>query len=246
MRVPAPSLAARILWDPLLAAVFPCGCAHCDVPLDHPTRGPLCLGCWETLPRHRHPACRCGTPLGVPGPCGRCRRELSAVSAGASLGPFEGALRSLLHALKYEGQRRAADRLAELMADDPAVRSVLEGELVLVPVPLHPVRRRARGFNQSELLARELARRVPSLPAAPEVLVRRRDTASQTGLSAAQRRRNVRGAFAVRHRSRVAGRRVVLVDDVLTTGATVRECARVLREAGAREVRLLTAARVPR
>jgi predicted amidophosphoribosyltransferase len=78
---------------------------------------------------------------------------------------------------------------------------------------------------------------------APEVLVRRRDTASQTGLTAAQRRRNVRGAFAIRHRSRVTGQKLILVDDVLTTGATVRECAQALRSAGAREVQVLTAAR---
>jgi ComF family protein len=102
---------------------------------------------------------------------------------------------------------------------------------------------RKRGFNQSELLAEELGRRA-GLAAAASALVRRTDTPPQTGLSAAARRANVRGAFAVRRRGLVAGRTVVLVDDVLTTGATASACARALTQAGAREVRLLTAARV--
>jgi competence protein ComFC len=114
---------------------------------------------------------------------------------------------------------------------------------VLVPVPLHPRRKRERGFNQAELLALEVGRRM-HLPVAAAALVRRKDTEAQAGLSAAARRRNVRGAFAVRRRSAVAGKVVVLVDDVLTTGATAAACAGLLREAGAAEVRLLAVARV--
>jgi ComF family protein len=113
---------------------------------------------------------------------------------------------------------------------------------VLIPVPLHPRRRRARGYNQAEWLAAELARRA-GLELAPAALVRRADTPPQTGLSAAARRANMRGAFAVRQRARVCGRVVVVVDDVLTTGATVLACALALSGAGAREVRLLTLAR---
>ena len=244
MSVPGSSLATRIFWDPLVAAVFPSQCPSCARLLDAPSCGPLCLACWETLPRHRPDPCGCGTPLATrEGPCGRCRRNLSPFEAGASLGPFEGSLRSALHALKYKGHRRAARLLAAALASEPSVQRLLVDGAVLVPVPLHPLRRRERGFNQAELLARELARRATGVLVAPEVLVRRRDTPSQTGLTAAQRRRNVRGAFAIRHRSRVTGQKLILVDDVLTTGATVRECARALRSAGAREVQVLTAAR---
>jgi ComF family protein len=120
---------------------------------------------------------------------------------------------------------------------------VLSRDVVLVPVPLHPRRRRERGFNQAELLAAALGRRY-GLVVASGVLVRRKDTAPQTGLSAAARRANVAGAFAVRHRGAVAGRLLVLVDDVVTTGATARVCAALLRGAGATDVRLLSAARV--
>jgi ComF family protein len=162
---------------------------------------------------------------------------------GLSLGPYEGSLRTLIHELKYRGRRRVAARLAELLLAAPRATAVFGAGSVLVPVPLHPRRRRERGFNQAELLARELAVRV-GLVLSAAALVRRKDTPPQTGLSAAARRSNVEGAFAVRRRAQVAGRAVVLVDDVLTTGATARACVRVLREAGASEVRVVTAARV--
>lgn len=136
-----------------------------------------------------------------------------------------------------------AARLAEAALRDPSVRAVVPSGAMLVPVPLHPRRRRERGFNQSELLAREIARRTGTL-VVPGALVRRQDTRPQTGLSAAARRANVKDAFAVRQRARIAGRCVVLIDDVFTTGATAQACARVLREAGALDVRLLTLARV--
>jgi ComF family protein len=240
----APAAAWRLV-DPLLALVFPTRCPSCAEMLRHPSRGPLCDPCWAALPRHRRPLCACGLPRAVDASprCGRCRRGLDPTASGASLGPYEGSLRAVLHELKYRGRRRVAARLAEEMLGTEAVRRLLTGEVVLVPVPLHPRRRRERGFNQSELIAEALARR-RGLRLAPAALVRRRDTSAQAGLTAAARRANVEGAFAVRQRARVAGKPVVLVDDVFTTGATARGCARVLREAGATEVRVLTVARV--
>jgi ComF family protein len=235
----------RLLVDPVLALVFPSPCPGCGQAVDRPTRGPLCRPCWTSLPRHRGTLCRCGFPLppGLAGPCGRCRRGLGPFARGASLGPYEGTLRLLVHELKFRARRRVAQRLAEALLGADDVRAALAGAQVLVPVPLHPRRRRERGFNQSALLASALARPL-GLRVVEDALARREDTLPQTGLSAAERRANVARAFVVRRRPAVAGRIVVLVDDVLTTGATARACARSLVSAGAAEVRLVTVARV--
>jgi ComF family protein len=235
---------ARRLVEPVLTVVFPSSCGACGRLLARPTRGPLCGDCWAALPRHETPRCGCGLPLPPGSPvCGRCRRGRQPLAAGTSLGPYEGPLRIAIHELKYRGRRRVASRLAETLLDSATARALVEGSDVLVPVPLHPRRLRERGFNQATLLARELGRRV-GRACGEGTLVRRKDTNPQAGLSAAARRRNVEGAFAVRHRGQVAGKVVILVDDVFTTGATAYECARALADAGAREVRLLSVARV--
>lgn len=232
--------ATRLLADPVLTVVFPSSCPACHAVLARPTQGPLCAPCWASLPRHAGPACACGLPLGRPGACARCRRGRSPVTRGASAGPYVGALRLAVHELKYRGQRRAARGLALRLLEEPAVRSVLHEATVLVPVPLHPRRLAERGFNQAALLARAVAEAwgVP----VREDLRRERDTPPQTGRSAAARRSNVARAFAAVHPFH--GDVVVLVDDVVTTGATARACARALLAAGAHEVRVLSAARV--
>jgi len=150
--------------------------------------------------------------------------------------PYDGALRAIVHALKYEGRRSLARPLGRLMRERGA--DMLAGAAWVVPVPLHASRRRHRGFNQAAEIAGHLT--IPVVLA----LTRTRATASQTDLPAEARHANVKNAFALRRRVDVRGQLVVLVDDVSTTGATLDACARVLLEAGAREVRALTAARV--
>jgi ComF family protein len=151
------------------------------------------------------------------------------------VGPYEGALRAIVHAMKYDRRPTIARHLAARMRD--AGSEVLEGADILVPVPLHHSRERARGFNQ----ARELARHI-GLPVAA-ALVRTRRTQSQADLPAARRHANVRGAFARQPGTAVSGLTIVLIDDVSTTGATLNACARALLDAGAESVRALTAAR---
>lgn len=231
--------------DPVLCVIFPSRCPGCDLPVVHPTVGPLCTACWQALPVHGSSTCRCGFVFadGIGRTCGRCRRGLNPLATGASLGPYEGSLRVLIHELKYRGRRRVASRLAEAMLGEESVRRVLTRGRIVVAVPLHPSRARDRGFNQAELLAVELGRR-SQLTVGKGVLVRRRATQPQTGLSAAGRRHNVSGAFAVKRQGPIVRQSVILVDDVLTTGATAMACARELRAGGASEVCLVTAARV--
>ena len=148
--------------------------------------------------------------------------------------------------MKYSGVRPAARPLGHHLAE--ALRSTLSefpGDWLVVPVPLHPARRRSRGYNQAELIARVALRhlRDSRLQLAPKVLVRTRFTESQTGFTREQRRQNLRGAFAVPRRVHLRGRRVLLVDDVLTTGATADECSRILLGAGAEQVLVATVAR---
>jgi ComF family protein len=175
--------------------------------------------------------------------CERCWSAIVRYPTPANaIGEYDGVLREIIHALKYDGRRSTAARLSRLMAEQGA--AVLVGADVVVPVPLHPKRERERGFNQADDLARGLGLPVATL------LRRIKSTTPQVDLPAAERRRNVKDAFVYigrsldRPRPEIDGAIFVLVDDVATTGATLDACARVLTAAGAREVRALTAARV--
>jgi len=231
--------------DAVLSVVLAPSCAACDQPLSHPTRGPVCDACWGSILPLTPPLCdRCGDPLPtwrvvtVPlASCPRCRRTPRAIDRARAIGAYDGALRAIVHALKYEGRRSLARPLGDMMRERSA--EIIAGAACAVPVPLHPARRRHRGFNQAADLARRLG--MPVVPA----LRRVRATATQMGLPASRRHANVRGAFAAtRAAASLAGAVVVVIDDVSTTGATLEACARVLKEAGVAEVRALTAARV--
>jgi ComF family protein len=237
--------ALRAAADAVLAVVFAPACAACGTPLERPSRGPVCDGCWGSIIPITPPVCdRCGDPLptwraiSVPlERCPRCRRTARALDSARAIGEYEGALRAIVHALKYDARRSLARPLAVMMR--AIAGDILAGIDCAVPVPLHASRRRHRGFNQAADLAHRL--QVPVCAA----LKRTRATATQTGLPAAQRHRNVRHAFELTRAGRaLAGRIVLLVDDVSTTGATLDACARVLKAGGVKEVRALTAARV--
>ncbi len=229
-------------WDALASALFPTPCVACPNLIDAHDP-PLCPDCWLSLPVFVGPLCVCGAPLpGSSGEaCGRCRRGRSVISMGASIGPYAGPLRHSVRALKYGRRHRSAERLAQRLVSTSPCQAVLAASDLILPVPLHANRLRERGFNQAELLARAVSERT-GVPLSRS-LERQRDTPSQTRLSASERRRNVRNAFGLRGDREVRGAITVLLDDVTTTGATIRECARVLLDAGAREVRSITVAR---
>jgi ComF family protein len=246
--------AFRAAFDPVLSVLLAPSCAACGELLERPTSGPVCPPCWQSILPLTPPFCdRCGDPLptwraiSLPlARCPRCRRGNRHLDRARAVGAYDGALRAIVHAMKYEGRRSLARPLAELMRKRGA--EMLTGADWAVPVPLHPSRRRERGFNQAADLARHLG--VPVRAA----LRRHRATRTQTELPAARRHANVRGAFALARgldgppapaqESRLEGSIVVLIDDVSTTGATLDACAAVLKQAGVREVRALTAARV--
>ena len=183
-------------------------------------------------------------PLDEQGRCALCRFGLRGFDAAYCFGAYEGVLRELIHIYKYGKVRTLARPLADLL-----MRALARDEHfdLVTAVPLHWRRRWQRGFNQAELLAREIARRT-GIPFAP-TMRRVRATAAQAGLSNTARRRNVAAAFGFRRFPRhttIESRRVLLVDDVMTTGSTAAACARTLKNAGAARVALLTIARVDR
>lgn len=256
-----------------LDLLFPALCPVCDVTLGTGRQDPLCGTCWRAIERIAPPCCaRCGLPLntfsrasalragdvglaegsrasGVPSEepspdptllCAACALEPPPFDWARAAATFGGPLRDALHAFKFGGTRALARPLAALVVEQCA-GSLPAGIDTLIPVPLAPERERERGYNQAALLARYLGRAL-GLPVRSRWLVRLRSTAPQSDLSAAERRANVRGAFA--GSPGVAGLHVAVVDDVLTTGTTAAECARVLCASGARRVGVLTVARV--
>jgi ComF family protein len=177
-------------------------------------------------------------PLDESGRCALCRLGLNGFDEVYSFGAYEGVLRKLIHIFKFEGVRTLQRPLGALLAQALPRESGFDA---IVPMPLHWRRRWQRGFNQSELLAREIGRRwnVP----VRGLVRRKRATVPQAGLTSAQRRKNVQGAFKAGRGAPLKGMRILLIDDVLTTGATASACARALKRAGAGRVTFLTLAR---
>lgn len=219
----------------VMDALFPPRCGGCGQPGTW-----WCATCQAGLIWLRPPLCpQCGQPQQDGRKCVACQREPSNLAAIRSAVLFDGPVRQAIHKFKYENQTVLAEPLGELLKH---CWNVVEFSVdVIVPVPLHAARLRERGYNQSALLARRLAA-AAHLPLVEDCLLRTRATASQMTLGAAERRVNVRGAFECAD-GRLTGKRVVLIDDVCTTGATLHECGAALLRAGAVSVWALTLAR---
>ena len=249
----------------LFNVIFPSDCRICRSPLTNISRLPVCVACMERIVPIDGTLCTaCGEKLfqaqaasSQQAPdeaplCPMCRRAAPRFKRAVAFGSYAAELRDLIHLFKYRQVKSAGPYLARMLHQAMAPLD-LPDQVIVIPVPLWPGKRRARGFNQSEELARALLRSLIRLGRASTSiqldtvsLVRKRDTASQTGLTRQQRHANLRGAFAVVHPARVAGQTILIVDDVMTTGTTAGECARVLLRAGAKEVFVATVARATR
>jgi len=210
--------------------------------------GSLCWDCQADIQVVQLPFCeRCGDPVAgaVTGlfECAWCRKTHPHFDWARSAVRYEGVAKACLRRFKYNSGIWLLDDLTRwLWALWQACPASVQTATVMTCVPLHPRRERERGYNQSEFLGKRLAARM-GIPFQPRLLWRKRSTDTQTHLTAAQRAHNVKGAFTVPWPSRVRGARIVLVDDVMTTGATVNECARALKAAHADSVMVLTVAR---
>ena len=213
-----------------------------------PIAGGLCAICGERLVSPLAFAAEGSSAEAGEVRCGLCRRLEPPYIKATAYGSYESGLRELIHLLKYNQVRTAANVLGRMLAEAiEDLQPLFAGEeIVVVPVPLHAGKLRQRGFNQSELITRAALKLTPAptrFQLNPAVLERQRETKSQIGLSRHQRRENIRGAFVVAKPAELDGREILLVDDVFTTGTTVSECARILRRAGAAKVFVATVAR---
>lgn len=231
----------------LAELLFPTLCLTCGRILLERGEHSFCSECRSGIRLIASPLCPvCGIPYPVEeGPdhrCGDCILSKRHVGAARSLGIYESVLLNAIHAFKYGGNLTLGERLGRMMADHPYPAFRIEDYSLIVPVPLHPRRLRKRGFNQSVILSRQISKRrgiAMDFRAVRRII----DTESQAGLKKEERQSNIKKAFDVPDPERVRGRRILLVDDVYTTGSTLAECARILLKGGADEVGALTLAR---
>ncbi|MDD2899637.1 MAG: ComF family protein [Desulfuromonadaceae bacterium] len=234
--------------------------ALCDVilpPICHicrnfiPNAGTLhiCPDCHDRLPCAASPLCpTCGIPFAGAGAdhrCGACLTHPPHFDSARAPFLYEGTIRDLIHAFKYDRRTHLRRPLALLILEGLGEALIEQRLDLIIPVPLHRSRLRQRSFNQAALIGNLLSRRL-SLPIMPDTLFRNRPTEPQINLPAAERRQNVKGAFTVHIPEHIAGKRILLLDDVMTTGSTMDECAKELKDSGAAAVMAVTVARTAR
>ncbi|MDD2732332.1 MAG: ComF family protein [Desulfuromonadaceae bacterium] len=236
-------------FNALLDVILPPICHICHSFIPNADTLHICQTCHDHLPLVSSPLCsRCGIPFigaGDDHRCSACSIQPPHFDAARAHFLYEGPIRDLIHAFKYNRHTYLRFPLALLALEGVSGVPTDHNLNLIVPVPLHRSRLRQRGFNQAVLLGNILSHRL-ALPMVPDALARTRATEPQIELSAAERRVNVKGAFSVKKPERVEGKRILLLDDVMTTGSTMDECAKELKKAGADVVIAITIARTAR
>jgi ComF family protein len=235
------------LRDSCLELLYPSLCLACRNPVAMGTMPLFCPGCLEQVELLKGPLCPgCGRQFskaaGGPHFCGLCLAGHYHFNRARTVAIYAEPFSTVLHRFKYHGETCGLTSFKALLESLPEPPSPAASDLIL-PVPLHPAKLRQRGYNQAALLARAFFPRQGKI-LKTDLLMRTRPTVPQTSLSGRARRQNLKKAFGVKDPAQVEGRRIILVDDVFTTGTTVNECARILKKAGADEVSVLTLARV--
>lgn len=237
---------AKDMVSGLVDMLFPAQCPTCGVALAG-GESPFCSDCLSAVRFTAPPLCTCcglpfATPQGADHLCEECILSPPPFSVARSLGVYEGTLLDAIHLFKYHEKISVGEALGRMMAQALYDSLAIADSSLIIPVPLHPRRLRERGFNQSLALARQISKHC-SIPLDFSTLRRTVYTEAQVTLAGRQRRTNVRGAFAVTDPGRIRGKKVLLIDDVYTTGSTAAECSKVLIQNGAKEVAVLTLAR---
>lgn len=227
------------LLNNLLNILFPEKCPVCLKQSNDHAIAPICTDCWQEIRPYQGPGCqKCGRPLvsGQSLVCGDCIAEEPSFKPAVSYGLYDGTLRKAINLLKYYGLKRLSKPLSDFLLQ----REIPDADLI-IPVPLHEKSLRHREFNQSALLANYIAKNA-GVPLILDCLIKAKDTAHQVGLHSRERRKNIKNAFAVKNRAVIKGKSILIIDDVITTGATIRECSRVLAKAGAGDIHVMTLA----
>jgi ComF family protein len=237
----------RNIMTGLADVVFPPGCILCGAFMDEHSHPSFCPHCFSQIPFIQSPQCTCcGLPFldkeGEDHLCGECIASEQFFSVARSLGKYDSVLLEAIHLFKYRGKVTVGKALGRLMTEHEYRNVTIRDYTLIIPVPLHKKRLRERGFNQSLILARELSLCF-SIPLDFSLLKRTVHRKPQTMLKKKERLANVKGAFEVKSAEKIKGKKILLVDDVYTTGSTVKECARVLLQNQAAEVAVLTLAR---
>ncbi len=226
------------LISKILNTLYPSRCPSCGSESDVFNHSPICASCWSKIKRYTGPSCSiCAMPFSSEYSmiCGQCMKKAPPFSKVINFGLYEGVLAEAINLLKFHDLKRLSKPLSRLLLGHDL--PVTDG---IVPVPLNIKRLRERGFNQSLLIAKVISKNI-GVPLLMDILLKKKETPPQIGLSAKERLLNLKNSFEVK--GDIKGLRLFLVDDVMTTGATVTECSKELMKARAKEVIVLTIAR---